>query len=173
MPAKDEMKRVDIVTNNGGGGDGGDILSKYIDGDEEIQNTSFSALISDAILTAGMSGQSDFNVSLTHVPEILQSVCQQAYNGTRRIKGTLQMSRGIFNYKAAYDSIIESVLIEDPIPIENPPDDSFPQTYVSFNINIDSIMGSIIATVIATDAKGQATSISGARIVGHIYSASD
>ena len=146
----------------------------YIDGDEEIQNTSFSALISTAILSAVTGGQSDFNVSLTSNPEILQSVCRQAYNGTRRIKGTLLLSAGVFNYKAAYDSMIESVLIEDPDPIENPPDDSFPQTYMSFNINIENaIAGVIIASVIATEAKGQTTSVSGGKIVGHIYPVGD
>ncbi len=146
----------------------------YIDGDEEIQNTSFSALISSAILSAVTGGQSDFNVPLTSNPEILQSVCRQAYNGTRRIKGTLLLSAGVFTYKAAYDSMIQSVLIEDPDPIENPPDDSFPQTYMSFNINIENaIAGVIIASVIATEAKGQTTSISGGKIVGHIYSIGD
>lgn len=146
----------------------------YIDGDEEIQNTSFSELISTAFLSAATGGQSDFNVSLTSVPEIFQSVCRQAYKGTRRIKGTLLMSAGVFSYKAAYDSIIESVLVEDPNPIENPPDDSFPQTYVSFNIILNgALIGTIIATVIVTEAKGQATSVSSGSIVGHIYPAGD
>lgn len=146
----------------------------YIDGDEEIQNTSFSALISAAILSAAMGGQSDFNVSLESEPDILQSVCRQAYNGTRRIKGTLLLSSGVFSYKAAYDSMIKSVLIEDPDPIENPPDDSFPQTYMSFNIDIENaIAGVIIATVLVTEAKGQAASVSGGKIVGHLYPVGD
>lgn len=154
------------------------IDKEYINGDEHIGTTSFSEMLGSTILQAANAADpstGEFNVAFNFDNDtpILNSICWQAYNGVRHIKGNLSASAGVFDFNASYDTIIKSILIHPEAPDASSSENPFPQTEIFFDIDLYSFIAILHGTVIVMGARGQNGGVHGARIYGKVYSMTD